>query len=315
VDEEDSRVDLGDQEEEEYLGAEGEGSQRRGNAITASYRDILLEDCPKPSKCYECQEFGHKAYDCPKKKEGFEKPQGHQRKEGASYCVEALENCNVEQMEEKNRGEVNLANKKKSTWIVDSGCTQHMCNDKSLFTTLGDLKEPKNMLMGNGDVLEVTQEGNVGLRVPTNQGVVHGTFREVLYTPEIRRNLVSVTKLMRQKISTVFHEETNKCYLVRGKVWFDPRDVVGYAHPNNDLWVMDEKGSSGESGESYSAEQSAEEKLWHLRLGHLGNDNLKKMLSKEMVRGFKPMVRFEGTHPVCEGCMKGRQSREAFPVC
>jgi hypothetical protein len=216
-------------------------------------------------------------------------------------------------MEEKNRGEVNLANKKKSTWIVDSGCTQHMCNDKSLFTTLGDLKEPKNMLMGNGDVLEVTQEGNVGLRVPTNQGVVHGTFREVLYTPEIRRNLVSVTKLMRQKISTVFHEETNKCYLVRGKVWFDPRDVVGYAHPNNDLWVMDEKGSSGESGESYSAEQSAEEKLWHLRLGHLGNDNLKKMLSKEMVRGFKPMVRFEGTHPVCEGCMKGRQSREAFP--
>ena len=169
------------------------------------------------------------------------------------------------------------------------------------------------MLMGNGDVLEVTQEGNVGLRVPTNQGVVHGTFREVLYTPEIRRNLVSVTKLMRQKISTVFHEETNKCYLVRGKVWFDPRDVVGYAHPNNDLWVMDEKGSSGESGESYSAEQSAEEKLWHLRLGHLGNDNLKKMLSKEMVRGFKPMVRFEGTHPVCEGCMKVRQSREAFP--
>ena len=81
------------------------------------------------------------------------------------------------------------------------------------------------------------------MKVPTNQGVVHGSFREVLYTPEIRRNLMSLTNLMRQRIYTVFHEETNKCFRGRGKVWFDPKDVVGYVHPNNDMWVMDEKGS------------------------------------------------------------------------
>ena len=44
MEEEDSKVDLGDQEVEEYLGAEGEGSQRRGNAITANYRDITAQN-------------------------------------------------------------------------------------------------------------------------------------------------------------------------------------------------------------------------------------------------------------------------------
>ena len=123
---------------------------------------------------------------------------------------------------------------------------------------------------------------------------------------------MSVTKLMKQGISTVFDIETNTCYLVRGRVSFCPKEVVGYAYPNQDLWVMDEKGGSVGTGESYLSEQFSEEKIWHLRLGHLGSENLKKMLTKEMVSGFQTKGRFDGAHTICEGCMKGRQSRERF---
>ena len=62
-----------------------------------------------------------------------------------------------------------------------------MCNERKLFTTLEEMREPKNMIMGNGEVLEVTEKGSVGLRVLTNQGVVEGTFNDVLYAPEISR--------------------------------------------------------------------------------------------------------------------------------
>ena len=58
MDEEDSRVDLGDQEEEEYLGAEGEGSQRRGNATTASYRDILLRTAQNRQSATSAKSLG-----------------------------------------------------------------------------------------------------------------------------------------------------------------------------------------------------------------------------------------------------------------
>ena len=66
----------------------------------------------------------------------------------------------------------------------------------------------KTMMMGNGEIMKIIKEGDVGLKVVTNQGVVYGTFKEVLYSPKIRRNLVSVTRMMKQKISTVFDEET-----------------------------------------------------------------------------------------------------------
>ncbi len=69
-----------------------------------------------------------------------------------------------------------MVNKIKTTWIVEAGCTQHMCNERKLFTTLEEMREPKNMIMGNGEVLEVTEKGSVGLRVLTNQGSGEGTF-------------------------------------------------------------------------------------------------------------------------------------------
>jgi hypothetical protein len=116
----------------------------------------------------------------------------------------------------KKVGEVNLASQAKATWIVDSGSPQHICNQEDYFTSLTELEVKKSMMMGNGNIMEIKREGDVGLKVVTNQGVVYGTFKDVLYSPEIKRNLVFVTKLMKQGISRVFDEKTRNCYLVRG---------------------------------------------------------------------------------------------------
>ena len=210
-------------------------------------------------------------------------------------------------------GEVNLASQARTTWIVDSGCTQHMCNQEDYFTSLRELEAKKTMMMGNLNIMEIKREGDVGLKVVTNQGVVYGTFKDVLYSPEIRRNLVSVTKLMKQGISTVFDEKTRTCYLVRGQIWFDLKDVVGSAVEKKELWVLDERGKTKETGESYAVEQKNEEKIWHLRFGHLGGENLKKLVNKEMVKGLQPRAGFSPSGEICEGCMKGRQTREVFP--
>ena len=100
--------------------------------------------------------------------------------------------------------------------------------------------------------------------------------------------MVSVTKLMKQGISTVFDEKTRTCYLVRGQIWFDLKDVVGSVMEKKELWVLDERGKTKETGESYAVEQKNEEKIWHLRFWHLGGENLKKLVNKEMVKGLQP---------------------------
>jgi hypothetical protein len=43
----------------------------------------------------------------------------------------------------------------------------------------------KTMMMGNGNIMEIKREGDVGLKVVTNQGVVYGTFKDVLYSQDM----------------------------------------------------------------------------------------------------------------------------------
>ena len=52
--------------------------------------------------------------------------------------------------------------------------------------------------------------------------------------------------------------------------------------------------------------------LWHQRLGHVGEQQLKEMVSKEMVRG----VRIPKTSQLlfCEGCVEGKMKRKPQPV-
>ena len=39
------------------------------------------------------------------------------------------------------------------SWIVDSGATCHMCNNKALFANLQQLKEPLEVTLGDGHPL------------------------------------------------------------------------------------------------------------------------------------------------------------------
>ena len=48
------------------------------------------------------------------------------------------------------------ANNAISNWIIDSGATCHMCNDKKLFTNLLSLDKPQEVSLGDGHVSKAT---------------------------------------------------------------------------------------------------------------------------------------------------------------
>ena len=53
----------------------------------------------------------------------------------------------------------------RENWIVDSGATCHMCNDKKLFREQHQLRRPQEVTLGDGHVLEATAEGSVTLEM------------------------------------------------------------------------------------------------------------------------------------------------------
>jgi len=290
----------------------GRSASRDTNCYNCGESGHIASKCPKDVRCYQCQGTGHIASKCPKKgSEGESSGAGGNQERGrggrSSYNIER------ERVEaEGTDGEANYVGSVKDSWIIDSGCTQHMCNSSDLFLNLNNLNGNKNMVMGNGGILQIDQEGDVGLRVNVDHGVIDGTFRDVLYAPEIRRNLVSVTRLMRQGISVIFDSDKGDCVLLRGKINYHRDDMVGRAYQKHDLWVLDEGGKL-RVNEANVGEPSINLRKWHLRLGHLGENNLRMLFREQMVKGIESEGGFCGTLSVCEGCMKGKQCRNPFP--
>ena len=50
-------------------------------------------------------------------------------------------------------------------WVVDSGATCHMSNDRSLFAEMSELQLSEKIMLGDGHELEATGEGTVDLEM------------------------------------------------------------------------------------------------------------------------------------------------------
>ena len=80
-------------------------------------------------------------------------------------------------------------------WIVDSGGTCHMCHDEKSFSALYQIREPLNVILGDGHSLAASGRGKVVLKMVLPNGESKScTSHDVLYVPRLAYNLISVTK-------------------------------------------------------------------------------------------------------------------------
>ena len=78
-------------------------------------------------------------------------------------------------------------------WIIDSGCTQHSCNDINAFTKMTNKR--MRITIADGTVLESSGRGTVG------------NFNDVNYIPEFKHNLLSVHQLTLDGYNVIFTTE------------------------------------------------------------------------------------------------------------
>ena len=77
--------------------------------------------------------------------------------------------------------------KKGDVWFLDSGCSNHVCGDKSLFTDLNEAFK-QEVKLGNNMRMDVLGKGNVRLQV---SGFTH-VVSEVFFVPELKNHLLSI---------------------------------------------------------------------------------------------------------------------------
>ena len=83
--------------------------------------------------------------------------------------------------------------KGEAIWIVDSGATRHMCNDRKLFVNFNSLAEPRYITLGDGHTVKAVGRGVVLLRISTNDVETNKCkLQDALYAPKLSFNLLSV---------------------------------------------------------------------------------------------------------------------------
>ncbi len=102
-----------------------------------------------------------------------------------------------------------LVVKSKSDWIVDSGTTCHMCNDRAMFTEFKQLSSSGQVALGDGSSFDVAGEGTVDMDMLLTDGIGRVCApKNVLYVPKLANCLVSVPRAAQAGKTAHFDDST-----------------------------------------------------------------------------------------------------------
>lgn len=237
-------------------------------------------------ECYKCHNLGNYQYECTNQKQ-----ETHYAKMEEE---EVLLMAYVE-LQRANRSDV---------WFVDSECSNHMCGNRSMFTSL-DTSFTHTVKLGNNHKLEVCGKGAVKIIL---KGISY-VITDVYHVPEVRNNLLSVGQLQEKGLDVLFKGGYQKVCCIfhptRGKI----TESVMSA---NRMYVMFTETcvKMEEEEKCLQVDSPSKAEMWHQRYVHQSYKNLHTLHIKEMVTGL-PQV--EDMKKTCEACMKGKQHRVPFP--
>lgn len=153
-------------------------------------------------------------------------------------------------------------------WILDSGCSYHMCPERSWFHTYEEF-DGGAVLMGNDATVKTVGIGNI--KVKMFDGKVR-TLTNVRHVPDLKKNLVSLGALTANGCK--FVGEGTDLKVVKGSLVM----IKGQRFAAN-LYKMIGSTVTGDAAVGSEEEVEDTSKLWHMRLGHMSRSNNKNISS------------------------------------
>lgn len=253
----------------------------------------------KPKRCNHCGRLGHIKKYCRSLKA---EKKGQKEKSKKAAAATTHENSDSESSGLVASHALSASNSiEQSAWIVDSGATCHMSHNRNLFSTLYQLQNPIDVMLGDGRALTATGRGEVVLNMILPNGeskpcILH----DVLLVPKLSYNLLSVAKASQK--GKVVRFTNSACYVLS-----KDHQMVAKATKMGSLYQLNHKHNHEQTN---VAESESTEDVWHKRFGHLGVSSLQKLAREKLVEGFN----FDASRKLtfCESCPQGKQHRNKF---
>lgn len=154
---------------------------------------------------------------------------------------------------------------------MDSGCSFHICPNRSLFSSL-NMAGGGKVLIGNNMLYSVKGIGAIMLKLHDG---TYKMLQDVRFIPELKRNLISLGML--DSCGHSFRAEDGVLKVLKGFM------VIMKGVRQNGLYVLEGTTISGDL--AAVVDQDIDKMMiWHMRLRYLGEKGLKE-LSKQGLLG------------------------------
>jgi hypothetical protein len=185
-------------------------------------------------------------------------------------------------------------------WVLDSGCTQHMTENRRIFTSIdNEGSECDKITFGDNSKGKVKGLGKIAISNDLS-------ILNVLLVESLSYNLLFVAQL---------------CDL--GLICkFSPKDVVITSIKSDELifkrfhygnlYLVDFS-SNDISLSTCLFTKSSKGWIWHRRLSHVGMNQLKKLMKHDLVIGLNNDIIFEKNR-LCNACQAGKQVGNTHPT-
>ncbi|GJV82426.1 retrovirus-related pol polyprotein from transposon TNT 1-94 [Tanacetum coccineum] len=239
--------------------------------------------------CYNCDQPGHRAANC-KMPKRVNPRQANMVDENVDMIAMVSDVCAM-------ISEVNLVGTNNSGWWIDTGATRHVCADKSMFHSFRAVDNGQKLYMGNSATADIKGEGDVILKMTSEKEL---KLTNVLYVPEIRKNLVSGWLLNKFGFRLVF--ESDKFVLSKNQMYVGKGYAVNAMFKLNVMVVKNDINKMNSF--AYLIESS---NVWHGRLGHVNFNSMRRLIKFNSIPNFHIDSKYK-----CETCVEAKLTRTSF---
>lgn len=188
-------------------------------------------------------------------------------------------------------------------WL-DSGSTDHLVNSLKCFTSIEDLEVPSKITIAKrGEYITATKRGNMELI--SNLGVPV-TLENVLYSPDIPQNLLSVKRMQGKQMTVTF--EGNGCVTIKK----GSTQIITGIPKHNLISVVFTKTVNRYMHANVEQTTLENDELWHERLGHIHELKFLQFKRNQLHNDIDILKSVKPINKLCEACVYAKQARQPF---
>ena len=125
--------------------------------------------------------------------------------------------------------ELNLSYRESSSWVLDTGCASHICNNLQALTSRRKLdRGDVDLRLGNGAKVAAQAVGTAKFKLQSGEIM---ELYDCYYVPSIIKNIISISCLTRNSFSLSL--ENNICSIYHENKLFTSANML------NDLYLLD----------------------------------------------------------------------------